>query len=238
MMELKRLNEILPSGSFDGFLASMTDAPWATGEHAASDDDVDRLDMLYLFDHSGEKYVVPLMKMFLDEDTEKLTQLSITEAANMALALWRKKWTALWEVACAEYNPIENYNMTENETVTPTGSETETDAMTGTDTTRTQGTAANNETANSVYGFNSTDPVPAAVTSQKSDYSAGTTFGHTNTKTKTFTNRETERELTRSGNIGVTTSQQMLQSSIELARWNFWLQVFEDLDATFCLDCY
>ena len=110
--------------------------------------------------------------------------------------------------------------------------------MTGTDTTRTQGTAANNETANSVYGFNSTDPVPASLSSQKSDYSAGTTFGHTNTETKTFTNRKTERELERYGNVGVTTSQQMLQSSIELARWNFWLQVFEDLDATFCLDCY
>ena len=237
MMELKRLSECFPTGTFTGFLASMTDAPWASGDNAASSDDIERLDVLYVFQHSGDKYVIPLMKMFLDDDG-KLTAQSLPEAANMALALWRKKWTALWEVACAEYNPIENYNMTENETVTPTGSETETDAMTGTDTTRTQETAANNETANSVYGFNSTDPVPASLSSQKSDYSAGTTFGHTNTRTKTFTNRETERELTRSGNIGVTTSQQMLQSSIELARWNFWLQVFEDLDATFCLDCY
>ena len=237
MTELKRLSDCFPTGTFTGFLASMTDAPWASGEYAASSDDIDRLDVLYVFQHSGNKYVVPLMKMFLNENG-KLTDTSLPEAADMALALWKKKWTALWEVANAEYNPIENYNMTENETVTPTGSETETDAMTGTDTTRTQGTAANNETANSVYGFNSTDPVPASVTSQKSDYSAGTTFGHTNTRTKTFTNRETERELTRAGNIGVQTTQDMLMKSIELARWNFWLQVFEDLDATFCLDCY
>lgn len=237
MMELKRLSDCFPTGTFTGFLASMTDAPWASGDYAASSDDIERLDVLYVFQHSGDKYVVPLMKMFLDENG-KLTETSLPEAADMALALWKKKWTALWDVANAEYDPIENYRMEEHEETVPTGTESTTDAMTGTDTTRTQGTAANNETANSVYGFNSSNPVPASVSSQKSDFSAGTTFGHTNTETKTFTNRKDTRDLTRSGNIGVTTSQQMLQSSIELARWNFWLQVFEDLDATFCLDCY
>ena len=237
MTELKRLSDCFPTGTFTGFLASMTDAPWASGDYAASSDDIERLDVLYVFQHSGDKYVVPLMKMFLDDDG-KLTAQSLPEAADMALALWKKKWTALWDVANAEYDPIENYRMEEHEETVPTGTESTTDAMTGTDTTRTQGTAANNETANSVYGFNSSNPVPASVSSQKSDFSAGTTFGHTNTETKTFTNRKDTRDLTRSGNIGVTTSQQMLQSSIELARWNFWLQVFEDLDATFCLDCY
>ena len=237
MTELKRLSDCFPTGTFTGFLASMTDAPWASGDYAASSDDIDRLDVLYVFQHSGDKYVVPLMKMFLDENG-KLTDTSLPEAADMALALWKKKWTALWDVANAEYDPIENYRMEEHEETVPTGTESTTDAMTGTDTTRTQGTAANNETANSVYGFNSTNPVPASVSNQKSDFSAGTTFGHTNTETKTFTNRKDTRDLTRSGNIGVTTSQQMLQSSIELQRWNFWLQVFEDLDATFCLDCY
>ena len=237
MTELKRLSDCFPTGTFTGFLASMTDAPWASGDYAASSDDIDRLDVLYVFQHSGDKYVVPLMKMFLDENG-KLTETSLPEAADMALALWKKKWTALWDVANADYDPIENYRMEEHEETVPTGTESTTDAMTGTDTTRTQGTADNNETANSVYGFNSSNPVPASVSSQKSDFSAGTTFGHTNTETKTFTNRKDTRDLTRSGNIGVTTSQQMLQSSIELARWNFWLQVFEDLDATFCLDCY
>lgn len=237
MTELKRLSDCFPTGTFTGFLASMTDAPWASGDYAASSDDIERLDVLYVFQHSGDKYVVPLMKMFLDENG-KLTETSLPEAADMALALWKKKWTALWDVANAEYDPIENYRMEEHEETVPTGTESTTDAMTGTDTTRTQGTAANNETANAVYGFNSTDPVPASMSSQKSDFSAGTTFGHTNTETKTFTNRKDTRDLTRSGNIGVTTSQQMLQSSIELARWNFWLQVFEDLDVTFCLDCY
>ena len=235
---MTKLNDILPSGSFNGFLKAMgNDAPWMQGDHAADADDVARLDLLYLYDHSGDKWTVPLMQMFLDSDG-KLDQSGINQAAAMALSLWKKKWENLWAVHTAEYDPIKNYDMTEYEKTTPSGTETTTDAMTGTDTKRTQGTAANNETETAVYGFNSSNPVPASVTNQKSDYSEGTTFGHTNTNTKSFTNRKTERELTRSGNIGVTTSQQMLQSSIELSRWNFWLQVFEDLDTTFCLDCY
>lgn len=237
MTELKRLSDCFPTGTFTGFLASMTDAPWASGEYAASSDDIERLDVLYVFQHSGDKYVVPLMKMFLDENG-KLTETSLPEAADMALALWKKKWTALWEVNNAEYDPIENYRMTEHEEEVPTGTEQVSTSNSGTNSSRTTGAAADNVTTGSVYGFNSTDPVPANKSEQKSDWSVAGSNSGSGTETKSFTNRKDTRDLTRSGNIGVTTSQQMLQSSIELQRWNFWLQVFEDLDATFCLDCY
>ena len=46
------------------------------------------------------------------------------------------------------------------------------------------------------------------------------------------------RTLTRSGNIGVTTSQQMIQASIELWRWNFFTQVFEDIDTILTISTY
>ena len=82
MTELKRLSDCFPTGTFTGFLASMTDAPWASGDYAASSDDIERLDVLYVFQHSGDKYVVPLMKMFLDDDG-KLTAQSLPEAADL-----------------------------------------------------------------------------------------------------------------------------------------------------------
>ena len=236
---MKKLIDIMPIGTaFDGFLTAMDGAPWTSGDNAASSDDIARLDMLYLFDHSGEKFIVPLMKMFTDEETGKIDQTGINEAAAMALALWKKKWENLWAVHNAEYNPIENYNMVEHEETVPTGQETESGTNSGTSSKRTTGAAADNVTDSSVYGFNSTDPVPAAKTEQKSDWTEAVTSSGTDGKTKSFVNRKDTRDLTRSGNIGVTTSQQMLQSSIELNRWNFWLQVFEDLDTTFCLDCY
>ena len=49
---------------------------------------------------------------------------------------------------------------------------------------------------------------------------------------------DTTRELTRVGNIGVTTTQQMLESEIELWKWNFFKQVFEDIDSICCLSIY
>ena len=45
---------------------------------------------------------------------------------------------------------------------------------------------------------------------------------------------ETET-LTRSGNIGVTTTQQMLTSERDLWKWNFFDQIFADLDRELAL---
>lgn len=50
--------------------------------------------------------------------------------------------------------------------------------------------------------------------------------------------KDIERELTRSGNIGVTTSQQMLQSEIELRKWVFYQSVFDDIDSILTLKIY
>ena len=50
---------------------------------------------------------------------------------------------------------------------------------------------------------------------------------------------DTARSLERHGNIGVTTSQQMLQSEHELWLWNFFFDVvFPDLDKILCLYVY
>jgi hypothetical protein len=46
------------------------------------------------------------------------------------------------------------------------------------------------------------------------------------------------RELTRSGNIGVTTSQQMAQSEIELRKWLYYESVFNDIDNVLTLSIY
>ena len=44
------------------------------------------------------------------------------------------------------------------------------------------------------------------------------------------------RKLTRSGNIGVTTSQQMIESEIELRRYKIIEQIYEDIDSIICLE--
>lgn len=49
---------------------------------------------------------------------------------------------------------------------------------------------------------------------------------------------QNERTLTRSGNIGVTTSQQMAESDITLWKWNFFYEVFSDIDNVFTISTY
>ena len=74
------------------------------------------------------------------------------------------------------------------------------------------------------YGFNSDDSVPT---------------GESSTETTSEGNADdNKRELTRSGNIGVTTSQQMLQSELDLRKWNFANMLYDDVDSICCLCLY
>lgn len=75
-----------------------------------------------------------------------------------------------------------------------------------------------------VYGFNSSDPSPSGGTSDGDEGS--------DTHTRNYT-------LTRSGNIGVTTSQQMLQSERDLWVWNFFFDVvFPSIDRVLTISIY
>lgn len=76
---------------------------------------------------------------------------------------------------------------------------------------------------NNIYGFNTTaeEGVPQDNSSVESTTSGDFDDNH--------------RKLTRSGNIGVTTSQQMLQSEIDLRQWNFYNMIMNDIDDVMCL---
>lgn len=56
------------------------------------------------------------------------------------------------------------------------------------------------------------------------------------TQTSTGDKKDNYRELDRSGNIGVTTSQQMLQSELDLRRYDFYQMIMNDIDNVMCLD--
>ena len=155
-------------------------------------------------------------------------------------------WTKMWAALQAEYKPLENYSMTEkmtndvtqkaygktttrtdNLSHTKTGNDTTTPDLTETETPNTTNTREHG-----VYGFNSqADAVPDATETDtetgtntttttgtsRTDYD--TTESDTGTQTAADSGSDTETrnyQLTREGNIGVTTSQQMLESEIEL----------------------
>lgn len=184
-----------------------------------------QLDTVYHGNHSGEKLISPLVSKLLGED-DSLTIADKEKLAESILLIYGKQWSKLWDTLSFDYNPIENYNMVEN----GSNGNTETRNLTTTNT-GTVGTVSDGTTK--VNAFNSTE----AVDSNASEDSSTTTNNLTSGDTGTVGNVGSH-QLTRSGNIGVTTSQQMIQSERDLWVWSFFEQVFADLDKILTLQIY
>ena len=110
----------------------------------------------------------------------------------------KANFAKLWQGFTAEYNPIENYDRQEDSTETP--NITHTLSNSGQD-------ASTNEA--DVQGYNGTDYVPNSRT--KSSGTSSTKGTDTESGTRTYTSRI-------HGNIGVTTSAQMLAGELTLRR--------------------
>lgn len=242
-------------GIFNSLQNLSSELPWL------EDPNVDPLvlDVEYFGNISGSKFCSPLVKHLLD-DSDQLSESARTTLAKIIISRYLPRWKALWRTATVEYNPIHNYDMTENRTLRGAESEAEvgasTETNTGTDTLthgRTE-TIAHGRTSDSMsyrYGINTDTENPKP--SDKDTYEEGgetetTTAGDdvqtknlstgiNSTKNTVGANEEVE-ELHRAGNIGVTTTQQMLESERRLWEWNFFEQVFRDLDKELALQFY
>lgn len=132
------------------------------------------------------------------------------------IGYWSKKWARTfgkWATALEiKYEPLSNYDRTEEWTTTDEGSNTNTSE--GTDTSHSEG---NGTTDTKVSAFNNNNLVNDA---QDGTVNEADTTG-TTTMTSTATNNNTNIRKGRAyGNIGVTTSQQMLQAELDIAKWN------------------
>lgn len=229
-------------------LSQLTEMPWAANTNITNA----TLDMVYFGNHSGGKFCSPIVKHLLDDD-ETLSTASRVELARILIAKYLTNWQRLYATMVAEYNPIHNYDMvetketetTEDKSMAGIGSTTQggsvTDAYGGTQTT-THGRGERDTTYR--YGMNNTVPLekPSDDVSMQESGTTVVARGGQDTQTRQLTdsssssvtedNSGTEAyELHRAGNIGVTTSQQMLQSERELWTWSYFDQIFKDLDS-------
>ena len=249
MTNNKRLVEVWPTFAADGIFQQLEDdytTPWE------EEIDGDVLDMAYYAGHSGEKITSPLLDVLLTaNNTDKVNATIAATLSKIINAKYMKNWERLWELNVAEYNPLENYNRTEDETITH--DQTETVNMTHTtDVTRTDNlahtdgrTLDSNVTTNEVYGFNSTDPKPESKSTNVHTWSDGGsntgTVRNAGSEGDSGTKRDagtTTKESTISGNIGVTTSQQMAQSEIDLWQWHYFETIFNDIDRELTCNMY
>lgn len=182
---------------------------------------------------------------------------------NTMIGVWSKlefpTWERIYKASLKEYNPIENYNRTEIETIETDKSETHS----GNDVQKASGTDGLSITSSNTENHSGTDVNQNSVTAydantlyvhDKSELthgesiSSGGTTGTTNTygKTDTFTHGEKivnddsiTRENHTTGNIGVTTSQQMLSQEVEIAPLlNVMKIITESFKERFCILVY
>lgn len=155
---------------------------------------------------------------YLYYDNENTTSnTNMVKQASDYIALYGKshkyEYDKLVDTLSLQYNPIENYSMVEK----------------GTDTRTPNITQTNKGKNTNTVGLD-TSIITGKTTFDKSDSfidDSKTTNTGTNTDTQdidttvtTAGNEKTVHEFTRSGNIGVTTSQQMIQSERELAMFS------------------
>ena len=140
-----------------------------------------------------------------------------------------RSWNNIYKIYKAyttQYKPLENYSMIENTDYTPKAKQTiKTSNKSKTDTKVDTG----------VYGFNSTTSVPSSTTD------SNTTQLKADNEMETETSYDGGKDNThheRSGNIGVTTSQQMLESEIKLRKLEILELIFQGLDEVICQSVY
>lgn len=133
---------------------------------------------------------------------------------------WAKEAAAL----AAQYDPLHNYDRTdtESETVEASGSSSSSGSS--------EDSGADAVTRDR-QGFNSDGYV--GVTKDTTDYGRVT---DSSSSAETSGTSERGRELHSVGNIGVTTSQQMLESELRLRRmWNIYEMILADFRSDLCI---
>ena len=185
---------------------------------------------------------------------------------KQAIGSWSKKnlsvWEELYKTQHYEYNPIWNKDGTILETETRNLATTE-DVTTNVDredklTDKNTRNFEDKETrdlddssTNSVYGFNSSTEAPESKV--VTDYNGTDTINHTGTDTVDHTgtqdidttiDRDTtdtgtiSRARTEQGNIGLTSTQDLIRQQQELVKFNLMDYIIKDFGDKFCLGIY
>jgi len=165
---------------------------------------------------------------------------------KFAIGVWsasnQRSWDKLYKSMFLEYNPIWNVDANETETETNkrdinrnhNGSNKESRNLTDTETVNLTNTE-------SVQGFNSNE----WAESKKNVETGNDTFHHTGSDNITIANNETvnddnERINTkrRTGNIGVTASQDLIKKEREVAEFSIIEHITQSFKERFCLLVY
>lgn len=216
MRKLKTLyNPTIDGAEYHGFLKALGEMGYNISIFDfLKNDNIDFYDN-YILTKIGERKV----RDFLDENN----LYTYTNIYGM-LMLNAYQLNGLYNSTTFVYNPIENYNMIEEEK-TILGEQTNSNTIGVAHSEQTNTVNPNkNTTQDFTATFDSDDFVPTGKSEyeQNNDIKSVNVYnGSEQTNSETIGGKEDARRLTRSGNIGVTTSQMMLESERNLVRFVF-----------------
>lgn len=179
---------------------------------------------------------------FVDEILSELGQLEAlypnAEVFKRILKAWSNtrltEWQRVETALTAEYNPIHNFDR--NEDYSDTNTEKETGKSNSTSSTESNANGTN-ENTESETAFN-TESFKNRTKNAGTD-TASSTASATNESNNTVT-RETKVQHTAHlyGNIGVTTSQQMINEELAMRRGDLESYIIDDFKHRFCVMVY
>lgn len=169
-----------------------------------------------------------LQVMILDQFGELDTIAHTTTALRRFLAAWSSARVAAWsrqlQALNSEYNPIHNYDRTDTET------EAAHSRGGSTFSGSTRQTGSDTQT-NAVQGYNSTSYEPSEQVTRVPDLT-----NRSSSATQSTGAEDRSRTLHAAGNIGVTTSQQMITAEMEMRdRWTVYGVVLEAFRRDICV---
>ena len=192
----------------------------------------------YLYNHSGNKEESCLLSNYVFVNDNSLDILN-----NIVKNIYLDKWNKLYNVLNSEYNPIENYNRVENTTINNTGNETTNENINNSEVLT--GGHTNNNTNENTHKISASNDENFSNDSNDINNSSDVFTYNDETKTNTATNTSSKNNTgtnkthsTISGNIGVTTTQQMIVSEIELRKYNIVDEFYSDLDNLLTIGIY
>ena len=201
-----------------------------------------------------DNIILELSELELLYNDPEFMKFAIARWSNKELANWQK----LYATTVLDYNVIENYNRTENVTDLETrdlnGSDNEIRSLasSGTEGNTTNSSdvgSGSDENDKSVASYNEVSPVlkeqdvTTLGTTKTTATTSSSTFGGTDTgSVNKDTTDEGTIQVTKSanmfGNIGVTTSQQMIEQERKVLEFNIYNHIIQSFKLRFCITVY
>ena len=157
------------------------------------------------------------------EDSDSI-EAFLKHIAKVAYSRFGDNWERIYKTYFVDtYNPLNNYDMEQKRTPNLTHD---------TDIDRKSKVTTDTDGKTSIVPFNSTTPLEVSETEGGSTVEELLADNHVDSKT-TETGTDT---LTRKGNIGVMSTQDLINQELNLRRFDFIKRIFKDIDSVLLRD--